>query len=84
MADLGITIKSLRVDGGMTASDLMMQIQSDVLGVTVGTVSTILLLILVRPAMRETTSLGAAFAAGLAVGFWASEQGNLFIICDLQ
>ncbi len=53
----------LKVDGGMTANELLMQIQADVLGVPV-----------VRPAITETTALGAAFAAGLAVGFWSDEQ----------
>jgi len=52
----------LRVDGGMTANDLLMQFQADVLGVPV-----------IRPAVAETTALGAAFAAGLAVGFWSGE-----------
>ena len=55
----------LRVDGGMTANELLMQFQADVLDVPV-----------IRPAVTETTALGAAYAAGLAVGFW-SEQGEL-------
>ncbi len=50
----------LRVDGGMTANELLMQFQADVLGVPV-----------IRPSVAETTALGAAFAAGLAVGFWS-------------
>jgi len=49
----------LKVDGGITANDLCMQIQADVLGVDV-----------VKPVVAETTALGAAYAAGLAVGFW--------------
>jgi glycerol kinase len=53
----------LRVDGGMTANELLMQFQADVLGVPV-----------VRPVVTETTALGAAFAAGLAVGFWADRD----------
>ncbi|MHC1699163.1 MAG: glycerol kinase GlpK [Geobacteraceae bacterium] len=57
--DAGIDIKELRVDGGATANDLLMQFQADLLGVPV-----------VRPKVRETTALGAAFLAGLAVGFW--------------
>ena len=57
--DSGIEIKSLRVDGGMTVNELLMQFQSDMLGVSV-----------IRPTMIETTALGAAYAAGLAVGFW--------------
>ena len=57
-ADIPLT--ELRVDGGMTANELLMQFQADVLGVPV-----------VRPAVTETTALGAAFAAGLASGFWA-------------
>jgi glycerol kinase len=60
-ADSGVTLKSLKVDGGMTANNLLMQFQSDVLGVPV-----------VRPMIAETTALGAAYAAGLAVGFWGS------------
>jgi glycerol kinase len=53
----------LRVDGGMTVNELLMQFQADVLGLDV-----------VRPEVSETTALGAAFAAGLAVGFWADED----------
>ena len=60
-ADSGVTLTELRVDGGMTANDLLMQMQADVLGVDV-----------VRPVVAETTALGAAYAAGLAVGYWAS------------
>jgi glycerol kinase len=59
----GIPFSELRVDGGMTANELLMQFQADVLGVPV-----------VRPAVTETTALGAAFAAGLAVGFWSDQQ----------
>lgn len=59
-ADSGVPLRELRVDGGMVVNDLLMQIQADVLGVPV-----------VRPRMVETTALGAASAAGLAVGFWA-------------
>jgi glycerol kinase len=55
----GVPLGELKVDGGMTASDLLMQFQADVLDVPV-----------VRPTIAETTSLGAAYAAGLAVGFW--------------
>ncbi len=58
-ADSGVPLTSLRVDGGMTASELLMQFQADVLDVAV-----------VRPTVAETTCLGAAYAAGLAVGFW--------------
>jgi glycerol kinase len=57
--DSGVTLKSLRVDGGMVYNELLMQFQADVLGVPV-----------IRPVVAETTSLGAAYAAGLAVGFW--------------
>ena len=60
-ADAGVALPALRVDGGMTANDLLLQIQADVLGLPV-----------VRPAVIETTALGAAYAAGLAVGFWES------------
>jgi glycerol kinase len=56
-------LKELRVDGGMTRSDLLMQFQADILGMPV-----------VRPAVTETTALGAAYLAGLAVGFWKSPQ----------
>ena len=59
----GIRFSELRVDGGMTANDLLMQFQADVLGVPV-----------IRPQMTETTALGAAYAAGLAVGFWADRD----------
>ena len=59
-ADSGLPLRELRVDGGMTANAMLMQFQADVLGVPV-----------VRPEVVETTALGAAFAAGLAVGFWS-------------
>ncbi|WP_282457910.1 FGGY family carbohydrate kinase [Chitinophaga sedimenti] len=58
-ADAGIDITELRVDGGATANDLLMQFQSDVLDAAV-----------VRPKITETTALGAAYLAGLACGFW--------------
>src|SRR5690606_8877623 len=54
-----VDLEVLKVDGGVTANDLCMQIQADVLGVPVS-----------RPAVTETTALGAAYAAGLAVGYW--------------
>lgn len=59
-ADSGVHLEVLKVDGGITANDLCMQIQADVLGVEV-----------VKPVVAETTALGAAYAAGLAVGFWS-------------
>ena len=59
IADLGTSPTELRVDGGMTSNELLMQFQADVLGIPV-----------VRPVVAETTALGAAYAAGLAVGFW--------------
>ena len=59
-ADSGVRLEVLKVDGGVTANELCMQIQADVLGVEV-----------VRPVVAETTALGAAYAAGLAVGFWS-------------
>ena len=58
-ADTGKGLTELKVDGGMVANDLLMQFQADILGVPV-----------VRPVVAETTALGAAYAAGLAVGFW--------------
>jgi glycerol kinase len=61
-ADCGIPLTELRVDGGATASNLLMQMQADLLGVPV-----------VRPRVTETTALGAAYLAGLAVGFWKDE-----------
>jgi glycerol kinase len=57
--DSGVNLEVLKVDGGVTANDLCMQIQADVLGVSVS-----------KPVVAETTALGAAYAAGLAVGFW--------------
>lgn len=60
-ADAGIAIKELRVDGGATANNLLMQFQSDLLHTKV-----------VRPTVVETTALGAAYLAGLAVGYWSS------------
>ena len=62
-ADAGITIKELRVDGGATANNLLMQFQSDVLNAKV-----------VRPIVTETTALGAAYLAGLAVGYWKNVE----------
>ncbi|MBC7489789.1 MAG: glycerol kinase, partial [Glaciimonas sp.] len=62
-ADSGIIITELRVDGGATANDLLMQFQADILGVDV-----------VRPKVTETTALGAAYLAGLAVGYWSSRE----------
>jgi glycerol kinase len=59
-ADADVALASLKVDGGATVNDLLMQLQADVLGVEV-----------VRPTVRETTALGAAYAAGLATGLWA-------------
>ena len=61
-ADAGIALTELRVDGGAAANDLLMQTQADFLGVPV-----------VRPRIIETTALGAAYLAGLAVGFWQDE-----------
>ena len=63
VADAGPDLTILRVDGGVTANELCMQIQADVLGVPVS-----------RPVVAETTALGAAYAAGLAVGFWSSTE----------
>ncbi|OLR90483.1 glycerol kinase GlpK [Actinokineospora bangkokensis] len=62
-ADSGVPLKSLKVDGGMVVNELLMQFQADILGVPV-----------IRPVVAETTALGAAYAAGLAVGFWAGED----------
>lgn len=61
-ADSGIPLQTLRVDGGAVANDFLMQFQADMLGVAVQ-----------RPAVTETTALGAAYLAGLAVGFWSSQ-----------
>jgi glycerol kinase len=60
-ADSGVDLTELKVDGGMVANDALMQFQADILNVPV-----------VRPVVAETTALGAAYAAGLAVGFWAN------------
>ena len=62
-ADSGITLKSLRVDGGAVANNVMMQFQSDMLGVSVD-----------RPEVTETTALGAAYLAGIAVGLWTQDE----------
>jgi glycerol kinase len=61
--DSGVKLEVLKVDGGVTANDLCMQIQADVLGVPVS-----------RPVVAETTALGAAYAAGLATGFWGNPE----------
>ncbi|MFN8486951.1 MAG: glycerol kinase GlpK [Caldilineaceae bacterium] len=58
-ADCGVPLRTLKVDGGATANNFLMQLQADILGTEV-----------IRPKVAETTSLGAAYAAGLAVGFW--------------
>ncbi|MEO7044286.1 MAG: glycerol kinase GlpK, partial [Ferruginibacter sp.] len=62
-ADSGISIKELRVDGGATANNLLMQFQADILNTKV-----------LRPTVTETTALGAAYLAGLAVGYWKNEE----------
>ncbi|MGP5195590.1 glycerol kinase GlpK [Arthrobacter rhombi] len=62
-ADSGVDLTELRVDGGMVANELLMQFQADILNVDV-----------VRPEVAETTALGAAYAAGIAVGFWNGEE----------
>jgi glycerol kinase len=62
-SDSGIRLKELRVDGGATANNLLMQLQADLLGVPV-----------VRPQVLETTALGAAYLAGLATGFWKNQS----------
>lgn len=62
-ADSGVTLSELRVDGGMIANETLMQFQADILGVDV-----------VRPQVAETTALGSAYAAGIAVGFWSGGE----------
>jgi glycerol kinase len=62
-ADSGVELTELKVDGGMIANETLMQFQADILDVPV-----------VRPVVAETTALGAAYAAGIAVGFWEGEQ----------
>ena len=62
-ADSGVALAEMRVDGGASRNDLLMQLQADLLGVPI-----------VRPKVTETTALGAAFLAGLAVGFWRDER----------
>jgi glycerol kinase len=62
-ADSGVALESLKVDGGMVANDLLMQFQADLLDVDV-----------IRPAVAETTALGAAYAAGLATGMWKEQE----------
>jgi glycerol kinase len=61
--DSGVELTSLKVDGGMVGNELLMQFQSDILGVPV-----------IRPKVSETTALGAGYAAGLAVGFWSGRK----------
>ena len=63
IADSKVDLKALRVDGGASVNNLLMQFQADILGVPVQ-----------RPKVAETTALGAAYLAGLAVGFWSSQQ----------
>lgn len=69
-ADAGVKLKELKVDGGMIANNTLMQFQADVLGVDV-----------VAPAVAETTALGAAYAAGIAVDFW---EGEADVIANWQ
>ena len=61
-ADAGVRLKELRVDGGASANNLLMQFQSDLLNVPI-----------IRPRVTETTAIGAAYLAGLAVGYWKSK-----------
>ena len=61
-ADAGLALRGLRVDGGAAGNDFLMQFQADILGVAVQ-----------RPAITETTALGAAFLAGIAAGFWRDQ-----------
>jgi len=61
--DSGVNLSALKVDGGMVFDDTLMQFQADILGVPV-----------IRPTVSETTALGAAYAAGLAVGFWSAVE----------
>ncbi len=70
-SDSGIKIDELRVDGGVTANNLLMQIQSDISEISI-----------IRPMVTETTALGAAYLAGLAVGYWDSieEISKLWLI----
>jgi glycerol kinase len=61
--DTGVAIGCLQADGGATANDLLMQLQADIVGIPIE-----------RSAVQETTALGAAFLAGLGVGFWESKE----------
>ena len=63
VADSGVPMTQMRVDGGITANALCMQMQADIMGIDI-----------TRPLIGETTALGAAYAAGLAVGFWSSQE----------
>ncbi|MSV83397.1 MAG: glycerol kinase GlpK [Actinobacteria bacterium] len=63
VADSGVPMSEMRVDGGITANSLCMQMQADIMGIEI-----------TRPLIGETTALGAAYAAGLAVGFWSSQE----------
>jgi len=63
VADSGVPMIEMRVDGGITANSLCMQMQADIMGIDI-----------TRPLIGETTALGAAYAAGLAVGFWSSQD----------
>ena len=60
IADSGVPLIEMRVDGGITANELCMQMQADIMGIEI-----------TRPLIGETTALGAAYVAGLAVGFWS-------------
>lgn len=71
-ADSGISLKKLRVDGGAVKNDFLMQFQSDMLDVPVE-----------RPVVNETTALGAAYLAGIAVGFWEN-QSNIAETCRID
>ena len=72
LSDSAVAFPSLKVDGGMTQNNVLMQFQADILGVP-----------LHRPKVAETTALGVAFAAGLGVGFWSS-QDELRALCSVD
>ncbi len=71
--DSGVPMAELRVDGGASANDLLMQFQADITRVPV-----------IRPEVIETTALGAAYLAGLSSGFWSGDRRNLEIVASIR
>lgn len=87
MLDSGLELKFLNVDGGVTNSDVCMQIQADLLGIPVGIIFILIISYKVRPANVEASALGAAIAAGLGAKVWNTLEEaiqSVNQVCDLN